>query len=133
MDSLIIHPTEDSPSVIFDLKSKRFIISGESRPENASKFFTPVIDWVVEFEKLLFLQKNELADTTPFIFSFKLEYFNSATAKYFMDMLLILKKIVTKGYNIAIEWNYEKRDICMLDSGKDFSEIVDLKFDFIEY
>lgn len=133
MDSLIIHPTEDSPSVIFDIKEKHFIISGESRPENSSKFYAPVIDWVIEFEKLLFLQNNELADTSPFVFSFKLEYFNSSTSKYFMDILLILKKIVSKGYNIVVEWNYEKNDTCMLDSGKDFSEIVDLEFDFIEY
>ena len=133
MDSLIIEPTEDSPSVVFDLKAKQFIISGESRPENARKFYTPVIDWLVEFEKIVFQQKNELQDTTPFVFQFKLEYFNSATSQYFMDLLLILKEIIDKGYNIVIEWNYEKRDDDMLEAGKVFADVLALEFSFVEY
>jgi hypothetical protein len=133
MDSLIIEATEDSPKILFDTVSNRFVISGESRPENAGKFYTPVINWIVKFEEELHRRKNELNDDSSIAFVFKLDYFNSTSAKYIMDILLILKKFVDQGYKINLEWHYDKRDDDMLDAGNEFSDTVDLKFDFIEY
>jgi len=133
MDSLIIEATEDSPKIIFDIVSNRFIISGESRPENAGKFYTPVINWIIKFEEVLYLRKNESKEDSSLVFIFKLDYFNSTSAKYIMDILLIIKKFVEQGYKINIEWHYDKRDDDMLDAGNEFSDTVDLKFDFIDY
>ncbi len=132
MDSLIIEATEDSPKIIFDTVSNRFMISGESRPENAGKFYTPVINWIVNYEETLSSRK-EAKDDSVLIFIFKLDYFNSTSAKYIMDVLLIIKKFVDQGHNINIEWHFDKRDDDMLDAGNEFSDTVDLKFDFIEY
>ncbi|MES2140323.1 MAG: DUF1987 domain-containing protein [Bacteroidota bacterium] len=132
MDSLIIEATEDSPKIIFDTVSNRFMISGESRPENAGKFYTPVINWIVNYEETLSARK-QAKDDAVLVFIFKLDYFNSTSAKYIMDVLLIIKKFVDQGYNINIEWHFDKRDDDMLDAGNEFSDTVDLKFDFIEY
>ena len=132
MDSLIIEATEDSPKIMFDTASNRFIISGESRPENAGKFYTPLINWIVKYEETLYSLKQQLKDDAV-IFIFKLDYFNSTSAKYIMDVLLIIKKFVDLGYKINIEWHYDKRDDDMLDAGNEFSDTVDLKFNFIEY
>ncbi|MES2285779.1 MAG: DUF1987 domain-containing protein [Bacteroidota bacterium] len=132
MDSLIIEATEDSPKIMFDTVSNRFMISGESRPENAGKFYTPVINWIVKYEETLNSRK-ETKDDSVLVFVFKLDYFNSTSAKYIMDVLLIIKKFVDQGYNINIEWHFDKRDDDMLDAGNEFSDTVDLKFDFIEY
>ena len=125
MDSLIIEATEDSPNVHFDTSSNRFTISGESRPENAGKFYSPVISWIVDYEQAL--------GQSPLVFVFKLDYFNSTSAKYIMDILLVLKKFVDDGHTVNIEWHYDKRDDDMLDAGNEFSDTVDLKFDFIDY
>lgn len=133
MDSLIIEATEDSPKIMFDTVSNRFMISGESRPENAGKFYTPVINWIVKYEEILHSRKQDTKDNSVLVFVFKLDYFNSTSAKYIMDVLLIIKKFVDQGYNINIEWHYDKRDDDMLDAGNEFSDTVDLKFDFIEY
>lgn len=133
MDSLIIEATEDSPRIMFDIVSNRFIISGESRPENAGKFYTPVINWIIKFEEILYSRKHETKDDSILVFVFKLDYFNSTSAKYIMDILLIIKKLVEQGYKINIEWHYDKRDDDMLDAGNEFSDTVELKFDFIEY
>ena len=133
MDSLIIEATEDSPKILFDTASNRFIISGESRPENAGKFYTPVINWIVKFEERLAWRKNEMKDETPLVCVFKLDYFNSTSAKYIMDILLVLKKFVDEGYKVSVEWHYDKRDDDMLDAGNEFADTVDMKFDFIEY
>ncbi len=133
MDSLIIEATEDSPKIVFDTTSNRFTISGESRPENAGKFYSPVINWIVKFEETLAIRKKEMKDESPLVFVFKLDYFNSTSAKYIMDILLVLKKFVDDGYKVNIEWHYDKRDDDMLDAGNEFSDTVDMKFDFIEY
>ncbi len=133
MDSLIIEATEDSPKIQFDTISNRFVISGESRPENAGKFYTPVINWIIKFEEELQKRKQEGKGDSSIIFVFKLDYFNSTSAKYIMDILLIFKKFVDQGYKINMEWHYDKRDDDMLDAGNEFSDTVGLKFDFIEY
>jgi hypothetical protein len=133
MDSLIIEATEDSPKILFDTVSNRFTISGESRPENAGKFYTPVINWIVKFEETLASRKSETKDESPLVFVFKLDYFNSTSAKYIMDILLVLKKFVDDGHKVSVEWHYDKRDDDMLDAGNEFSDTVDMKFDFIEY
>ncbi len=132
MDSLTIKATEDSPEILFDTATNHFAISGESRPENAGKFYAPIIEWIIKFEGILYWKKNEKADNSPLYFEFKLEYFNSTSAKYIMDILLVLKKFVHQGYNIKIEWYYDKRADDMLDAGKEFSEMVELSFDFVE-
>jgi hypothetical protein len=131
MDSLIIEATEDSPSIIFDINAKRFKISGESRPENAGKFYTPVIDWLVKYGEMLKTSDLTLA-TDQLTFVFRLDYFNSTSAKYIMDIILVLKNISSGGYIVNIEWIYDSRDEDMLEVGKEFSEMSDLEFNFIE-
>ncbi len=133
MESLIIEATEDSPKILFDTLSNRFVISGESRPENAGKFFTPVINWIIRFEETLSQRKQEKNIDLPLVFVFNLEYFNSTSAKYIKDVLLIIKKFVDQGYPFIVEWHYDKRDDDMLDAGNEFSDTVELKFEFVEY
>ena len=72
-----------------------------------------------------------MQDDSTLEFVFKLDYFNSTSAKYIMDILLILKKLVEKGYKINIQWHYDKRCDDILDAGKEFSKMIDLKFDII--
>jgi len=133
MESLIIEATEDSPAVIFDSTSARFIISGKSRPENTLKFYTPVINWITKFEETLPNPKDQTIDKSAKVFIFKFEYFNSISAKYILDIILTLKDYVLKGHNIGIEWHFSKLDDDMLDTGKEFSNMVNLKFDFIAH
>jgi hypothetical protein len=133
MEPLIIQGTDNSPGVIFDTSANRFNISGRSRPENAGKFYVPVINWITEFEKTLSDRKQEMTDDSTLVFEFKLEYFNSTSAKHLAEIILLLKDFIVKGYKINIEWHFAKFDDDMLDTGKEFSNMVDLQFDFIEY
>ncbi len=130
MDSLIIEGTDDSPSVNFNTLAHQFVISGESRPENAGKFYTPILDWICNYESVLNSRKN---DNPALTFVFKLDYFNSTSAKYLMDIILLLKKQIEKGHKINVEWHYDKRDDDMLDAGKEFADTVDLEFNFISF
>jgi hypothetical protein len=130
MRSLLIEATEDSPEIKFDFTSKQFVISGKSRPENSGKFFTPVLNWFGEFEKNISSEQN---NNTPLDFTFKLEYFNSISAKYIADIIMILKDFADRGVPIKINWHYPKSDEDMLEVGKEFSDMVELNFDFVAY
>jgi len=133
MEALIIEATESSPAVSFDSKSNNFIISGKSRPENTGKFYTPVINWVTDFEGVLVSRKSGKEDIQKVVFVFNMEYFNSISAKYLLDIILMLKDFISKGHEINIEWHYSKFDDDMLDTGKEFSTMVNLDFDFIAH
>ncbi len=77
------------PKVILDPENKRFEIIGESRPENVSEFYIPILVWFDEFD--MELAKNQYSDKTDQLdFNFNFEYFNSISAKFILD---IFKKI----------------------------------------
>lgn len=133
MKSLIIEGTEDSPSVKFDVNEGRFVISGKSRPENTGKFFNPLINWINEFYETMPAQTDQLADNSTIVFVFKLDYFNSISAKYILDIIFALQGFVSKGNKISIEWHSAKLDVDMIETGKEFSNMVNLKFDFIQH
>lgn len=132
MNELIINSTEDSPEVDFDIAKNKFIISGESRPENAGAFYKPLINLITRLDLTLHTKKDN-GDNSPFEFIFKFNYFNSTSAKYIADMIKNIKSLVDKGHNIYIEWHYDKRDEDMLYSGTEFAEMFELNFKFIEY
>ncbi|MFY9308848.1 MAG: DUF1987 domain-containing protein [Bacteroidia bacterium] len=131
MESLIIGATEDSPEINFDLKSNRFMISGKSRPENTGKFYTPVLEWFDKFEKQVNASGNGKSE--PMDFAFKLEYFNSISAKYIADIIMLLKELSLKGNNIHIKWYYPSSDDDMLEVGKEFADMVEMNFDYVAY
>jgi hypothetical protein len=133
MDSFIIAPTEDSPSIIFDTTTHHFVVSGSSRPENAKTFYTPVMDWLTTYLESRNLPKQNNDEESKLIFTFRLEYFNSATAKCIVDILFILKRFVEQGFFIKIEWFCDQRDEDMLEMGNEFAEAVGLKLDYIQY
>lgn len=130
MKSLIIRPTEDSPEIMFDFDANKFFISGKSRPENTGKFFTPVLNWFGEFQKNVSVETTQNTNLT---FDFKLEYFNSISAKYIADIILIIKDLIDQGHKISIKWHYPNQDDDMLEVGKEFSDMVELNFEFIPY
>ena len=123
LEKLIIESTEDTPKVIFDSENKLFQISERSLPENAIGFYEPLLNWLNQYA-------NSPFDLT--VFEFKLEYFNTASAKQIAKLLLVLENIGKKT-NVVINWYYKKEDSDMLSSGTRFSKLIDLNFNFAEY
>jgi len=122
-ETLIIEAKEDTPKVIFDVAKKLFEISARSLPENAIGFYEPVFIWLNEYS-------SAPLDLT--VFDFKLEYFNTASAKQLAKILLILESIAKKN-KVVINWYYKKEDADMLASGTRFSKLIDLNFNLIEH
>ena len=111
------------PSIILDKEKGIFEISGRSLPEDADNFYTEIIEWIQEYIK----EPNE---NTEFVF--KLDYYNSSTARKISDILVLLEKILESEKKIQIHWYYQEGDEVMKESGEDFELIMNIPFEFKE-
>lgn len=120
MDILRLEGSDDTPTVVLDKAGKVFEITGRSLPEDTVSFYEPVVKWIAAYSE----EANPSTD-----FTFKLDYFNTASSKVILDMLKQLKEI--KGMKIL--WYYEEDDEEILEAGKEYSEQVDVLFEFKTY
>lgn len=133
MNPLIIEPSDFSPKVVLDPTKNIFELSGESRPENTSKFYVPILQWLEQYQSVLYWEKDKFGQGTPRTFEFKFDYFNSTSAKFIMDVLMQLDKMAQEGYDIKAKWHYDKRDEDMKESGEEFSKLLKkLPIEFVE-
>jgi hypothetical protein len=122
---LKISGTEDTPEITFNQESSEFTISGRSLPEDVTSFYAPVFEWLTEFSE------NPCDET---IFKFKLEYFNTASSKIILDILMRLEELVlSDSADITIEWHYSEADDDMLEAGEEYKELVELPFNLVSY
>lgn len=126
---LLIAPAPNSPKVNLDPDKKFFEISGESRPNDVLAFYSLLLKWIDEFSATLLISEN---DPDPLIFNFMFDYFNSSSSKYILDFCRKLALLRSSGKNIIVRWHYENDDNDMLESGKEFSRIAKMPFEYIE-
>ncbi len=120
MEILNLKGTEDTPTILLDKKNGILEISGRSLPEDSAEFYKPVIEWI----------NNYATDANPTTeFAFKLEYFNTASSKLILDVLSALEEI--KGMKVT--WYFHDDDEDMEEAGQEFSELVEIPFEFKTY
>ncbi len=122
MEVINIKGTEDTPNVILDRESEIFEISGRSLPEDVNMFFEPIMDWIDEYAE------DPLDKTT---FDFKLEYFNTASSKIILDILLKFEEIVENGKSVLVKWHYHEDEEDMLEAGEEYADIVEIQFEYV--
>jgi hypothetical protein len=123
MKALFIEETADTPRVVLDKDNNKFEISGLSLPEDAIEFYKPIVEWLEEYSK----------DPNPeTVFDLKLEYFNTASSKQIIQLLLFLEKLNAKS-KVKIRWHYKDIDEDMHDLGEEYAEIIKVDFELIEY
>ena len=120
MNALYLEGTEDTPKIVLDKDANQFEISGRSLPEDSAEFFAPVLEWIEGYS-------NE--PLPEMIFHVKLEYFNTASSKLILDILSKLEEI--DGVNV--HWYFHEDDEDMEEAGEEFSELVELPFEFKTY
>jgi hypothetical protein len=127
MKKVIINPTSNTPKVVLDPDNNIFEISGESRPFDVPTFYQPLLTWLDEFSHYLSKMNGGIK---PIDFIFNLEYFNSLSAKYILDLCKKLSKIHIEGFPINVRWQYEEGDDYMLETGQEMSKISKLPFEY---
>lgn len=126
MQNLIIEKTYSTPLIKFESDTGKLMISGESFPENASRFYTPVLQWIRDYVKELSSQKAEV--------TFEISYFNSSTSKVFMNIFGILDEAAEDGKDIVVNWLCSKDNESALECGEEFKEDLEkLQFNIIEF
>ncbi len=124
MAALFIEPDEDTPLVNLNREEGVFEISGKSMPEDVVFFYQPVLDWMHQYAK------DPLEKT---VFDFKLIYFNTASSKLILDLLMILEEIREKGRNVLVRWHSLVTDEDMQEAGEEYADMSDLKFEHLTY
>ncbi len=133
MEPINYEATEYSPAIKFDPVNHKLEISGYSRPENVRTFYYPVLEWLENYQKEILenTDKSEF-ENNPISLILKMNYFNSSSAKFLLDVIVEVHKYYLDGYNIKIDWYYDEGDDDMLETGEDLSDMVDFPFTFIE-
>ena len=123
MKTLLIQATADTPKVHLDKDKNYFEISGLSLPEDAVEFYKPIMSWLEEYSKTPNAETN---------FNLKLEYFNTASSKQIIQLLLFLEKLATSS-TVKIFWHYKDIDEDMHDLGEEYADIIKVNFELVEY
>lgn len=132
MKPLKINGTNVSPSVIFDPEVRVLEISGYSRPENVRDFYFPLIQWLDEFNSFLTSNKASGVEPEPISFKFKLIYFNSSSAKFIYDIVIMLNGLQKDGIPLKIFWYYDEDDDELREAGEELSDMANVPFQYIE-
>ena len=124
MEALRIESTDDSPEVILDKVGNHFEISGKSLPEDVVDFYQPVLDWLEAYRK-------DPNPSTRFII--KLMYFNTASSKLILDMLMIFEEMVVEKRDVVVQWLSLPSDEDMQEAGREYEEMIDIPFEHLTY
>ena len=122
MELVTLESTKKTPNVLLD-PSGRIRIGGRSIPEDASKFYDNILNWVLDY-------CHSPSDST--VVDIELEYFNSGSAKFVMQILRELSELLAEGRDLKVNWYYEEGDDDILERGEYYSSILDLEINFIE-
>ena len=124
MDPLYLEETDETPGVKLDAGKNLFEFVGKSLPEDVATFYNPILDWLGAYAENL----NDLTEVV-----FRLDYFNTASSKMILDILMKLEEFQESGKKVKVKWYFAEDDEDMEDAGAEYSEIVDVPFEFESY
>lgn len=122
MDNLEIEGAFKNPTVSFDANAGLLKLEGKSIPERTGEFYQPLLDWIEEY-----LSEDKEMTTVDL----NLEYCNSASTRYVLDILEKFEAFAKKGNTVTVIWKYEEDDEDMRDLGQSYQESLELKIDLV--
>lgn len=121
MNELKYEATHSTPGIQLNHDTGILEMYGRSIPENALTVYKPVMDW---------LENYTIKPREKTILNFKIEFFNTSSSKFILQILKKLEEIHKQGYSVEVNWYYNDNDI--LDLAEDYAELVDVPFLFHE-
>ena len=111
---LVIDKTTKTPQIIFDPSNNIFEISGRSLPENVVKTYEPVLQWI---------DQNLGQISRDIVFTFRVDYLNSASAKMISLILTKLEEFYKSGVSIEVKWYYNLDDDDIQSEGEIYAKL----------
>ena len=117
--------TAKTPFVNFDSVTGNFELKGKSIPENSAAFYKPMFDWLDAYVQ------NPVPKTQ---LNIQLDYFNTSSSKFIVDLFRKLELIIKNGKGEAIiNWLYDENDDDMLEAGEDYKSIIKMPFNISSF
>ncbi len=120
MEKLIIEATNQTPEVIFDGENGAFFIAGKSYPENVNEFYKDIYDYIE-------LYKQKPCHKTTI--DFKWLYYNTATTKNIIKIILLLKDCSPE---FEINWICKKHFDLIIEKGEEIKEVLNVNLNIIQ-
>ncbi len=120
MENLNIQPTFNTPLVNFSAESGKLIMKGRSIPEDPGEFYDRILKWLEDY-----FTKTKL-DT---VLEFQIEYANSGSSKYILEILKDVQKFAAAGKNARVLWCYEEDDESIEELGELYQSAINLPFE----
>ena len=130
MKFLKIESSKLTPGIVIDPSRGVFEIYGFSLPENASEFYNPVLQWLIDFKKELIDNPGAFSELNII---FKLVYYNSSSLRQLVEIFHLFYEIHKMDYPIHIVWQYDSEDPQMAEAGKELSEITKVPVNIVAY
>lgn len=102
MKNITRKATDETPYVNFNYNTGTIEMEGRSIPEDAEKFYEPLLSWINEYIQE---PKDKLT------INFKFEYFNTSSSKWLISMFKKFEFLHEEGHSVEINWYYEFDDL----------------------
>jgi len=122
MDNIERQGSFKLPALSLDAGSGVLELKGKSIPERTAEFYDPILAWIDEYIQ------DPQEETT---LNIKLEYCNSSSTRYLMDILERLERLSKGGEKVTINWYYEEDDEDMLELGRSYSVPLSIPINMI--
>jgi len=119
MKELIIEKSYNTPDIHFNPESGELRLEGRSIPENPETLYMKMLEWVHDYFK-------DPRDLTRVIIV--LEYVNSGSSKFLLELLRIMKQYHDQGKECKVEWYYEEEDERIMELGSHYEMTTGLPF-----
>jgi hypothetical protein len=123
MENLIIQPTSNTPQVHFDARTGKLLLKGRSIPEDPGEFYERILRWLDHYF-------SSTGQET--VLEFQVEYANSGSTKYILEVLKNLQGHSSQGKKIRVIWCYEEDDESIQELGELYSNSVSLPWEMKE-
>ncbi len=124
MELINLPAKDDTPSVVLDVQNGKYEIAGKSMPEDVASFYQPIMAWLDDYAE---------NGSGKMVFDFKLVYFNTASSKLLLDILIKLEEMHEAGKEISIRWYYPNDDEDMQEAGEEYADMIEVPIEMIGY
>jgi len=109
-----------TPRVYMNAQTGECELSGESYIEDTLDFYRPILTWLSDYITQVKL---------PLKVTFNLQYYNTSSSKYLLDIIKLLKRAIDTDHDVKITWFVPKDDYDMLEEVEDYIRFVGIPID----
>lgn len=124
MSDFYIKKTFNTPEVLLNYSDGKFRMEGRSIPEDPAEFYEEIINNLNDYY-------NDPKPLTTI--ELKLEYVNSGSSKWLIDIFRLIKTNYDKGFQCKVLWYYDADDESIQELGQHYKQTFQIPFDLIKY